>query len=229
MAEAPSPRGVRLWVEKRAGGGRQVRLWGPPTDHGWCESPGNNPLPLRWRLNMKHCPGCGESKPFSEFYTLRGMADGYRKECKPCFAERRKIRKEELGEFPIGPFLPPATAVPRLYQILHEEEAWKRQAECAGESDEIGSYDQFFADETGNVNQLMVTKYTKCVKCPVAFECLEYSNRIEARDGVWGGLTGDTRRQFLNRFDLREPRARFEHAAILRDMVAIRERQKVSA
>ena len=33
---------------------------------------------------MKKCRKCGEEKPFSDFYKMKGMKDGYRNECKAC-------------------------------------------------------------------------------------------------------------------------------------------------
>ena len=38
---------------------------------------------------MKRCRICGETKPVSEFYAMKGMRDGHRNECKVCnLAER---------------------------------------------------------------------------------------------------------------------------------------------
>lgn len=35
-------------------------------------------------VDMKHCPGCGNTKSFSEFYRNKGRKDGYSGWCKPC-------------------------------------------------------------------------------------------------------------------------------------------------
>ena len=39
---------------------------------------------------LKRCKDCGIEKPLSDFYAMRGMRDGFRNQCKLCFAERRR-------------------------------------------------------------------------------------------------------------------------------------------
>ena len=39
---------------------------------------------------MKRCRKCGELKPLTEFYREKGCRDGYRNDCKACFAARSK-------------------------------------------------------------------------------------------------------------------------------------------
>ena len=41
---------------------------------------------------MKRCRICGETKPLSDFYAMRGMRDGHRNECKACHAAARAAR-----------------------------------------------------------------------------------------------------------------------------------------
>jgi hypothetical protein len=41
---------------------------------------------------MKRCKVCGELKPFEAFYRAKGMRDGHRNECKPCFQLQAKGR-----------------------------------------------------------------------------------------------------------------------------------------
>ena len=33
---------------------------------------------------MKRCKKCGQTKPFTDFYAMAGMKDGYRNDCKAC-------------------------------------------------------------------------------------------------------------------------------------------------
>jgi hypothetical protein len=41
---------------------------------------------------VKTCRLCGESKPLSEFYAMKGMRDGHRNECKTCWSARAAAR-----------------------------------------------------------------------------------------------------------------------------------------
>jgi hypothetical protein len=55
----------------------------------------------RWNLRskgMKRCIDCGETKPFSEFYSDKRKADGCKHVCKQCFgATVAEYRKTERG------------------------------------------------------------------------------------------------------------------------------------
>jgi hypothetical protein len=51
---------------------------------------------------MKRCKVCGQTLPLDSFYMAKGMRDGYRNDCKACFAARRKRwydahRQEEIA------------------------------------------------------------------------------------------------------------------------------------
>ena len=39
---------------------------------------------------MKRCRICNETKPLDAFYSMKGMRDGHRNECKACNLVRRK-------------------------------------------------------------------------------------------------------------------------------------------
>lgn len=51
---------------------------------------------------MKRCNKCGDMKPLSDFYRMKGMRDGYRNECKKCNlaakAERYRANPEPAKE-----------------------------------------------------------------------------------------------------------------------------------
>jgi len=59
---------------------------------------------------------------------------------------------------------------------------WMNQAACLGRTD----LDWFDLD-CGNQEASRV-----CYSCPVIEPCLDYAIRIEAHDGIWGGLSGGT-------------------------------------
>ena len=46
-------------------------------------------------MRMKKCSKCGEVKPITDFYAMKGMRDGYRNECKRCHLAARKLRYDE--------------------------------------------------------------------------------------------------------------------------------------
>ncbi len=46
-------------------------------------------------MSLKRCRICGESKPLSSFYAMKGMRDGYRNECKMCHLAARKAKYDE--------------------------------------------------------------------------------------------------------------------------------------
>lgn len=160
---------------------------------------------------MKSCTKCGELKPYDAYYAVNGPRDGLRGNCIECHREQVKARLD--NEIIVGPFLAPDPTLRALHRILYEEEAWKEQAACADDTQVAGSYDAYFDHD-----QWDVAKRDKCLHCPVAFECLEYSVRIDAVDGVWGGMSGEPRRRFINSVDMKSPRARAKHAAILDEL-----------
>jgi hypothetical protein len=43
-------------------------------------------------VQEKPCRICGEVKPLTEFHRAKGMRDGHRSECKPCFRQISKAR-----------------------------------------------------------------------------------------------------------------------------------------
>ena len=47
---------------------------------------------------MKSCRICGVAKPLNEFHKDKGMRDGRRSECKPCYARIQKERYEKNPE-----------------------------------------------------------------------------------------------------------------------------------
>lgn len=74
------------------------------------------------------------------------------------------------------------------------DETWKTWAACRGENPEL-----FFPKDDGDrrrhrqVRALTNQARIICAQCPVAEDCLAYAIAIDARYGIWGGLT-DTER-----------------------------------
>jgi hypothetical protein len=165
-------------------------------------------------------------KSLDEFHAVNDTLDGYRNKCKACRNEERQENRISAG-----PALPPERPMSLYFQILFQPEEWKSDAACAGAASDVSSYDDFFPTDDSSVTNVNRTKFTKCVVCPVAFECLEYSARIEANGGLWGGLSGDVRRRFLNKVDIKSPKAKHQHAVYMDDLrdQASRWREKVSA
>jgi CRISPR/Cas system-associated protein Cas10 (large subunit of type III CRISPR-Cas system) len=68
---------------------------------------------------MKRCRVCGELKPLDAFYRARGMKDGYRGECKPCFKASAKARYDS----------PTAVARAKQWRVDNRERHRAYQAE----------------------------------------------------------------------------------------------------
>ncbi len=111
-----------------------------------------------------------------------------------------------------------------LYEILYAEEKWKEKAACLGTAVEHGNHDQFFYRRGGDITSTAnptVSKLDMCSECPVAWECLEYSDRIDAADGVWGGMGLTERQHLLNRFGTADsPKAKAAHAVHIKTLRA---------
>jgi Transcription factor WhiB len=163
-------------------------------------------------VNRKACDKCGKVKPLDKFHKVNGAVDGRRNKCISCRNEERQVRRIHAG-----PSLPPERVVPSLYQLLFEPEEWKDSAACAGDS-AVRDYSGYFPGPEGQTSRVEMTRNEKCVVCPVAFECLEYSIKIEAADGLWGGMYGNERRRFINQTNMKDRQAKRKHAAFLNDL-----------
>lgn len=157
------------------------------------------------------CKVCSVEKPLTDYYKDPCGADGHRLTCIACFLAERKAHRDQ--EISVGPHLPPEPRTSALYFLLQEDESWKDSAACADAAAEAGTYDDYFPE-----NGASLVKFTQCANCPVAFDCLEYSDRINAQGGLWGGMSGDARRRFLNLHDTKDPRTRGVHAAYLKTL-----------
>ena len=75
---------------------------------------------------MKRCVVCGELKPVTDFYSMAGMRDGYRNDCKVCNLAARKRRYQA----------DPAKAIARVkkWQQQNAERLNAYRREHAGEN-----------------------------------------------------------------------------------------------
>jgi WhiB family transcriptional regulator, redox-sensing transcriptional regulator len=78
----------------------------------------------------------------------------------------------------------------------YKPEPWVADAACAGYP-----LDWFFPDDRGRAGAAGsdTTRAAKaiCAACPVQTACLDYSIRTDTREGVWGGLLADERRELM--------------------------------
>ena len=85
-------------------------------------------------------------------------------------------------------------ALPTLSYFFEEEnEAWKEQARCRIEQKPT---DFFFPGSSipGNAKKWKAEVREFCGGCPVKKECLQYADMYYIREGVFGGLTFNDRR-----------------------------------
>lgn len=110
-----------------------------------------------------------------------------------------------------------------LVTLLFQEEQWQEDAACRGRAAEEG-YDPYFQSKGGGNSDITRTKYEQCADCPVAFECFEYADRIDAQGGIWGGMDPEPRRHMVNRFGS-AVKARNAHAGYIRELRRTRDRK----
>jgi len=69
---------------------------------------------------------------------------------------------------------------------MRDPMAWKHQAACRGLDPEV-----FFPDEeeAGDADNAI------CIRCPVRQPCLEWALASREKQGVWGGLDEEERRE----------------------------------
>lgn len=97
---------------------------------------------------------------------------------------------------------------PLLDHFAHQftPEPWITQANCNGVSADRGDHDLFFSPR-GATQLAAIHKF--CEGCPVAWECLEYSVRLEMGHGIWGAMPPDDRHRLLKRHHWQIDSARF--------------------
>jgi WhiB family redox-sensing transcriptional regulator len=70
------------------------------------------------------------------------------------------------------------------------DESWKEHAACIGEDPRL-----WFPNDEGRrhydrrVRALTMTARAICARCPVRIDCLQYAIDVDARFGMFGGLT----------------------------------------
>lgn len=75
---------------------------------------------------------------------------------------------------------------------------WRDFAECSDVDDEQRSW--FFGSEDEPGQSLILHRQAQmqfCFNCPVQISCLKEGVRIDAPDGVWGGLTYSQRKRIV--------------------------------
>jgi hypothetical protein len=114
-----------------------------------------------------------------------------------------------------------------LVTLIFQEEPWQEDAACKGVVEEHGNYDAFWQPnkEAGSTATTR-TKYERCASCPVAWECFEYADRIDAQGGIWGGMDGEPRRKLVNQYGS-AAKARDAHARYLSGLRSKRDRRVV--
>lgn len=81
--------------------------------------------PIRVRLGLKWCAGCGEVKPAVEFALRRGKGDQRRSYCHPCEQESKRATRAKAREsavvpppLPVEPEPTPVAPVPLVQEVL---------------------------------------------------------------------------------------------------------------
>lgn len=108
--------------------------------------------------------------------------------------------------------------------LVYQDEPWMEKAACRGAVYDHGNYDEFWQRKDASSASVTRTKFEMCATCPVAFECFEYADRIEAIGGIWGGMDPDPRRRMVNRFGSAQ-KAKAAHAAHIKELRRTRDRR----
>lgn len=93
-----------------------------------------------------------------------------------------------------------------LFAFQFTDEPWIVRANCNGVAEEKGNHDEFFSPVGATQLQAI---HLYCRDCPVAWECLEYSVRLEMGFGIWGGIPPEDRHRLLQRNHWRTGTPRF--------------------
>lgn len=102
---------------------------------------------------------------------------------------------------------------PEAHVITLEPEPWIDKAACRGISVRRGNHDLFFEQASRSLGRGI------CLTCPVAGECLGYSQRYEIDHGMWGGLDPEQRQRVLHIYGpVTHPRGRAGHILALNEM-----------
>lgn len=90
--------------------------------------------------------------------------------------------------------------VSRRWSHPRAAEAWKLDAECAGEDPEL-----WFPQSDGerasarHVKAITAVARNICAGCPVKIDCLAFAISLDLRYGIWGGLTERERAKLTGR------------------------------
>ena len=107
---------------------------------------------------MKCCRICGESKPLSEFYKLKGMRDGHRNDCKACNLADRKAKYD---------------ANPQPY--IERVKRWQQE-----NAERLNAYRRGYRDgperKAADRNAYLLRKYGITLE--------DYQRMLDAQDGV---------------------------------------------
>lgn len=72
---------------------------------------------------------------------------------------------------------------------------WREQAVCRNSDPE-----KFFPERGETPGLVRRIIKTTCDICPVKNECLEFSIKNNIVEGIWGGVSGQTRRKLRHRY-----------------------------
>ena len=74
---------------------------------------------------------------------------------------------------------------------------WRRSAACTDADPDLFIGPDFESDRAKTRRETKAKRV--CAACPVRSACLAFAARTGTKDGVWGGMTEDERRNFARR------------------------------
>lgn len=106
-----------------------------------------------------------------------------------------------------------AMTIPNQARAIDNKKSWRERAACK-EKTTVGYYDPFSLDRQRKTTVAdFALAMSRCIRCEVWQECLNYSCDAREEYGLWGGVPVSQRQRMFTA----ESEVRIERAVLIRD------------